>query len=76
MNFTKELIYENNNKIENAQKKINIIHFNDVYNVESGTKEPIGGAARVVTLIEKLKEQEPNPTIVIFSGDAISPSTS
>ena len=76
MNLTKELIYENNNKIENAQKKINIIHFNDVYNVESGTKEPFGGAARVVTLIEKLKEQETNPTIVIFSGDAISPSTS
>ena len=74
LNFTKELIYENEIKLEDTNKKINLIHFNDVYNVENGTREPVGGAARFITAIERLKQEE--PTIVLFSGDAISPSNS
>jgi hypothetical protein len=30
---------------------ISILHFNDVYNVESREVEPVGGAARFVILI-------------------------
>ena len=71
--FTKELIYENKNKLKDA-KKINIIHFNDVYNVESSKIEPVAGAARFATAVEKLREQ--GPTLLVFSGDAISPSNS
>jgi 5'-nucleotidase len=68
-----EKIFINNNII-NDEKKLNIIHFNDVYNIENGNEEPVGGAARFLTAIERLIQQE--PSIVLFSGDAISPSNS
>lgn len=56
-----------------AQDGITILHFNDVYNVESNTQtEPIGGAARFLTAMRSL-EEEWNP-LVLFSGDAFSPS--
>ena len=36
--------------------------------------EPVGGASRFVTVIEQLIQQ--NPSLVIFCGDALSPSLS
>lgn len=62
-------------------KMIKIIHFNDVYNVEPGENEPVGGAARFKTKIEQLRDElhskfgskEP---LVLFSGDALGPSKS
>lgn len=49
-----------------------ILHFNDVYNVESRAgPEPIGGAARFVTAIKSFEHMNP---LVLFSGDAFSPS--
>ena len=59
-----------------------IIHFNDVYNLPPNDGEPIGGASRFRTaLIDACKplqspfyeELEP---LVLFSGDALSPSES
>lgn len=59
-----------------------IIHFNDVYNLPPNESEPVGGASRFRTaLIEACKplqspfyeELEP---LVLFSGDALSPSES
>ena len=70
--YTTELIYENSNEII-KEKKINILHFNDVYNIESRDIEPVGGSARFITAIEDLIKHE-NHTLVLFSGDAISPS--
>ncbi|XP_065187556.1 mannosylglucosyl-3-phosphoglycerate phosphatase-like [Sycon ciliatum] len=57
---------------------IEFIHFNDVYNVESRTKEPVGGAARMVHRIGEIRKRAsenalPEP-VVIFSGDAFNPS--
>ena len=72
--YSTELIYKNELSIQNNGKRLNIIHFNDVYNIESRDVEPIGGAARFITAIEDLISQ--NPTLVLFSGDAISPSSS
>lgn len=46
-----------------------------MYNVESRIKEPVGGAARFVTMVKKLIENDPN-TLVLFSGDALGPSNS
>ena len=48
------------------------------YNVEPSDREPVGGAARFVTLIKNIKSAaaasgKPDP-IVIFSGDAFNPS--
>lgn len=67
--ITKEVLFSD------SQKSIlNIIHFNDVYNIESNTIEPKAGAARFKTLLNQLKEASNNPTLVLFSGDAFSPS--
>ena len=51
-----------------------IIHFNDIYNIESSAEEPVGGASRLITAIEYLIEK--GPSLVVFSGDALSPSIS
>jgi hypothetical protein len=71
--FNKKVIYENKNLV-NYEKKLNIIHFNDVYNIESNKTEPVGGASRFITALEDVINE--TPTIVLFSGDAISPSSS
>lgn len=68
--LTKKIIYEADVKLKDT-KKINLIHFNDVYNLESSKTEPVGGASRFLTVIEKLKDL--GPYIVLFSGDALSP---
>ena len=58
--------------MEEASSKLTILHFNDVYNVESREKpEPIGGAARMMTAFKQFSELNP---LVIFCGDALSPS--
>ena len=61
----------NNN--DNQNKTLNIIHFNDVYNITESNKDICGGAARFMGLINKLKELKPSP-IIFFSGDFLSPS--
>lgn len=51
--------------------KIMLIHFNDIYNIQSRGEKP-GGAARFTHYLKSLAEQYP---LVFFSGDAFSPST-
>ncbi|KAL3287381.1 hypothetical protein HHI36_001854 [Cryptolaemus montrouzieri] len=52
--------------------QIVILHFNDVYNVESRpSPEPVGGAARFCTAIKSYQHLNP---LILFSGDAFSPS--
>ena len=53
---------------------IRIIHFNDVYNIEEGSREPVGGAARFVGLLRELSSTG-LPPLVCFSGDGFNPST-
>lgn len=56
----------------NMAPSLVILHFNDVYNVESRPSiEPIGGAARFCTAIKSFEHLNP---LVLFSGDAFSPS--
>lgn len=58
-------------------KILNIIHFNDVYEVrENPSKKVCGGAARFVSLINSLKKKDGedlNP-LILFSGDLWNPS--
>lgn len=68
-----ERIFVNEKQIQDLESKFSIIHFNDVYNIEGRTFEPVGGAARFVTMLDYLKSK--NPSLVIFSGDALSPSS-
>lgn len=52
--------------------RLSILHFNDVYNIDANTAvEPIGGAARFCTAIKTFQPLNP---LVLFSGDAFSPS--
>jgi len=56
-----------------ASQTLTIVHFNDVYNIESRSQEPVGGAARFVTAVTQLAASDP---VVLFSGDAFNPSVS
>lgn len=49
-----------------------IIHFNDVYNIESiRNKDPVGGVDRFSTILNSFRVHNP---LVLFSGDCFSPS--
>ena len=53
---------------------ITLIHFNDVYNVDSRGVEPVGGASRFLTAVKTAgKECDP---LILFSGDIFAPSIS
>lgn len=67
--------------------RLQILHFNDVYQVEERRQEPVGGAARFATLLRRLRaafstsppsdHDDPDAsraTLTLFSGDAFSPS--
>ncbi|KAF3312495.1 hypothetical protein TWF173_007105 [Orbilia oligospora] len=57
---------------------VRLIHFNDVYNIGASSREPVGGAARFISLVkhyrnaEEFKDQP--GLLVFFSGDAYNPS--
>ncbi|CAF0987732.1 unnamed protein product [Brachionus calyciflorus] len=68
--LTKETILSSKNN--NLKKRLRIIHFNDVYNIEPSARDPKGGAARFLTALNYLKAEE--PCLVMFSGDIFSPS--
>ena len=59
-------------------KRLTILHFNDVYNVNGFEKEPKGGAARFRTMLlrhgARRNYDEPGESLVVFSGDAFAPS--
>ena len=57
----------------NEEKVLTVLHFNDVYNIESGTQEPVGGAARFLTALKSYAHLEP---MILFSGDIFAPSFS
>lgn len=50
---------------------LHILHFNDVYNVESSAHEPVGGAARFCTAMKSFSHYDP---LILFSGDIFAPS--
>ncbi|XP_054842673.1 trifunctional nucleotide phosphoesterase protein YfkN-like [Eublepharis macularius] len=56
---------------DEGQIDLVILHFNDVYEVESRKEEPAGGAARFATAIKKFSFLNP---LIIFSGDCLNPS--
>lgn len=57
---------------------LRLIHYNDVYHVDSSSAEPVGGAARFISLIKHYREDEKysgqSEPITVFSGDAFNPS--
>lgn len=57
---------------------LRLMHYNDVYHVDSSSSEPVGGIARFISLCkyyrsdERFKEQP--GLVTFFSGDAFNPS--
>jgi len=56
---------------EEKEKSLLVLHFNDVYNVESREQEPVGGAARFIRAVRHFQHENP---LVLFSGDVLNPS--
>ncbi|PGH36389.1 hypothetical protein GX50_00724 [[Emmonsia] crescens] len=57
---------------------LRLLHYNDVYHVEAGSAEPIGGTPRFQTLVNYYRNHpkfagQP-PLLTFFSGDAFNPS--
>ena len=50
-------------------QKLTILHFNDVYEIQSRKQEPVGGVARFIQRLKAVPEG-----LVLFSGDALAPS--
>jgi len=77
MDITKHDSLENesqgNGSVVITSASLTIVHFNDVYNIESRSQEPVGGAARFMTAVSRLASSNP---LVLFSGDAFNPSIS
>ena len=70
--MTKCVIYEEDLPL-NEEKKLRILHFNDVYNIEESKEEPKAGASRFSTALKTFQSEE--PCLLLFSGDAFSPSS-
>jgi 5'-nucleotidase len=51
---------------------VTIVHFNDVYEISESASEPVGGAARFQGFMKQVRAT--SDPLVIFSGDAFSPS--
>jgi len=50
---------------------LKIIHFNDVYNIEETSSEPVSGYARFNSALRAYDHVNP---LILFSGDIFSPS--
>ncbi|RPA92859.1 Metallo-dependent phosphatase [Choiromyces venosus 120613-1] len=57
---------------------LRFLHFNDVYHIDAGSRDPVGGASRFVTLANHYRsapEYDGQPSLLtFFSGDAFNPS--
>ncbi|EME82924.1 uncharacterized protein MYCFIDRAFT_153650 [Pseudocercospora fijiensis CIRAD86] len=60
---------------------LRFLHYNDVYHVEPGSREPVGGIARFQTLCNSYRSSIPDSKyagqsdlLTFFSGDAFNPS--
>lgn len=62
----------------NGPPDLRLVHYNDVYHIDASSAEPVGGAARFITLMEHYRHGEQfqgqSDLITFFSGDAFNPS--
>lgn len=73
-----QIIAEPQGGAPNSPPDLRFLHYNDVYHVEAGSAEPVGGYARFQTLVnyyrnDKKYEGQSN-VLTFFSGDAFNPS--
>ena len=57
---------------------LRILAYNDVYHIEAGSAEPVGGIARFQTVVDQYRSDpqyaDQPKLITLFSGDAFNPS--
>lgn len=57
---------------------LRLIHYNDVYHLDSSSAEPVGGIARFITVCKEYQQgdrfQDQPECLTLFSGDAFNPS--
>lgn len=57
---------------------VRLIHYNDVYHLDSSSAEPVGGLPRFITVCREYQEGEQfkdqPKALTLFSGDAFNPS--
>jgi len=57
---------------------LRLLHFNDVYHIEAGSAEPVGGIPRFQTIVNHYRSAPPyedqSKLITLFAGDAYNPS--
>ena len=63
---------------QDSPPNLRIVHFNDVYHVEAGSRDPVGGITRFHSLHDHYKNDpifkgQPD-LLTFFSGDAFNPS--
>jgi len=73
-----QLITSPQRGVSDAPPDLRFLHYNDVYHVEAGSREPVGGYARFQTLVNYYKNDErfqgQPKVLTFFSGDAFNPS--
>ncbi|KAF2864293.1 5'-nucleotidase [Piedraia hortae CBS 480.64] len=78
MEDTDESVIYSPDKSITDQPKLRFIHYNDVYHVEAGSRDPVGGFARFKTLCDYYAHNERfkhlPECLTFFSGDAFNPS--
>ena len=61
-----------------SKPDLRFVHFNDVYHIEAGSREPVGGVARFQSLHSYYKSsaefKDQVELLTFFSGDAFNPS--
>lgn len=57
---------------------VRLLHYNDVYHLDSSSAEPVGGIARFVTVVKEYQQGDrfkgQPACLTLFSGDAFNPS--
>ncbi|KAL9078154.1 MAG: hypothetical protein Q9157_002912 [Trypethelium eluteriae] len=73
-----EVTYSGGDANPGSLPDLRLLHYNDVYHIEPGSQEPVGGAARFQTLCKSYRENNGfrnQPELIeLFSGDAFNPS--
>ena len=75
---TDPVVTYSSGRASDSPPDLRLLHYNDVYHLDSSSAEPVGGVARFITVCNEYRNGERyrgQPDLVtLFSGDAFNPS--